>query len=98
MDEQASRKLAGKNSLLRLKRPLQLTKWHEGILFCVIHSYISQTKQFRSASVDLQPVSKLTIKIPNSFVLLSPLELTFLTLWEDGCCFNKTSSVYLSTE
>lgn len=46
-----------------------------------------------------EPVNKLTMKIPNSFVLLlSALELTFLTRQEEGSCFNKTISLYLCTE
>lgn len=40
-----------------------------------------------------QSAYKLTMKkIPNSVVLLSALELTFLTLWEEGCCFNKPAA------
>lgn len=45
------------------------------------------------------PMSESNVKIPDSFVSLSGLELTFLTPWEDGCLWGeKKHQFYLSTE
>lgn len=94
------------NSLLGPLVPSTANWLCEGILLCP-QIYLLKTTGAKqplpglNGLTDLrQPANKQSMKkkIPNSFVLLSALELTFLTLWEEGCCFNKTNSVYLSAE